>query len=259
MTRERWIDSTFLVVAGGLTLLLTTGFRETAVVIAQPVVLAFAFLYAAQSAAAFEADNPVRRPWQILSLGLLSWLLGETTEAVSLVALGRTDPFPSLADLFFTLAYPGIIVSLFLFLKVYRAADLAGEKRSLALPLAAVMAAVGVVVLSPIVRSEAPFIERLVGAAYAGLDLVALVPLLLLLRLTWRLRGGSVWKVWAGVLFGFLLTFLGDVFFAYFQTQAEADLGALSERLEFLSNVMFLLSYLVIAWGTLHQRELLRD
>jgi hypothetical protein len=258
MTRERWIDSAFFVVAAGLALLLTTASRETAVVVVQPVVLAFALVFAVQSAAAFEADNPVRRPWQILSRGLLSWLLGETTEAVYLVVLGRTDPFPSLADLFFTLAYPGLIVSLFLFLRVYRAADLAGEKRSLVLPIVAVMAIVGVVVLGPIARSGAPLVERLVGAAYAALDLVALVPLLLLLRLTWRLRGGSVWKVWAGVLFGFLLTFLGDVFFAYFQTQAEADLGALSEQLEFASNLMFLLSYLAIARGTLHQRELLR-
>src|SRR5262249_25676612 len=115
MTRERSIDSAFFVVAGGLALLLTTASRQTAVAVAQPIVLAFALAFAVQSAAAFEADNPVRRPWQILSLGLLSWLLGETTEAVYLVALGRTDPFPSLADLFFGLAYPGLIVSLFLF------------------------------------------------------------------------------------------------------------------------------------------------
>jgi hypothetical protein len=221
-------------------------------------VLAFGFVFTVQCAAGFEADNPVRRPWQLLSLGLLSWLLGEATEAFYLLVLGRADPFPSLADLFFGLAYVGLIASLFLFLKVYRAADLAGEKRSLILPLSAVMAAVGVVVLTPIARSEAPLVERLVGGGYAALDLVALVPLLLLLRLTWRLRGGSVWKVWAGVLFGFLLTFLGDVFFAYFQTRAEADLGPLSGQLEFLSNVMFLLSYLVITRGVLHQRELLR-
>ena len=64
--------------------------------------------------------------------------------------------------------------------------------------------------------------------------------------------------MWAGVLFGFLLTFLGDVFFAYFQTRAEADIGSLSEDLDFMANLMFLLSYLVIARGTLHQRELLR-
>jgi hypothetical protein len=121
-----------------------------------------------------------------------------------------------------------------------------------------ITAVVGYVVLAPIVRSEAPFVERFVSAAYAALDLVALVPLLLLLRLTWRLLGGSVWKVWAGVLFGFLLAFLGDVSFAYFLTRAEAGIGPLSDDLDFLANLMYLLSYLVIARGTLHQRELLR-
>jgi hypothetical protein len=258
MSRERWIDVVFFLVAGGLALLLTTDSRERAVVVAQPVVLAFAFAFAARSAAAFESDNPVRKPWRLLSLGLLFWLLGEATEAFYLIVLGRPDPFPSVADLFFALAYPWLIVSLFFFLRTYRAADLAGERRSPVLPVAVVMVVVGAVVLAPIARSGAPFVERLVGAAYAGLDLVALVPLLLLLRLTWRLRGGSVWKIWAGVLFGFLLTFLGDLSFAYFQTRAEADIGALAEQLEFLSNVMFLLSYLVIARGVLHQLELLR-
>jgi hypothetical protein len=100
--------------------------------------------------------------------------------------------------------------------------------------------------------------ERLVSGAYAGFDLVALAPLLLLLRRTWGLRGGSVWRVWAGILFGFLLTFVGDVLFAYFQTRAEAELGPFSGELDFLANVMFLLSYLFIARGTLYQRQLLR-
>jgi hypothetical protein len=258
MTRERLIDVVFVVAAGGLALLLATGWRERAVVVAQPLVLGLALAFSVQSAAAFEPDNPVRRPWQVLSAGLLSWFLGEATEAFYLVVLGRVDPFPSPADLFFVLAYPALIAALFLFLRTYRAASLAPESRSVTIPLVAALAVLGGVVLAPIARSDAPFVERLVGSAYAALDLVALVPLLLLLRLTWRLRGGSVWKVWAGVLFGFLLTFLGDVFFAYFQTRAEADLGALSGRLEFLANVMFLLSYIVIARGILHQRELLR-
>jgi hypothetical protein len=63
----------------------------------------------------------------------------------------------------------------------------------------------GLVVLTPIARSEARLVERLVGTAYVALDLVALALLLLLLWLTWRLRGEASGKVWAGVLFGFVL------------------------------------------------------
>jgi hypothetical protein len=258
VTRERWIDGGFLVVAAVLALVLAGPFRDLAMVVAQPVVLGAALLFAGHCATRFETDNPVRRPWQLLGLGLLSWLVGELAEALYLVATGGVDPFPSLADLFFVLAYPAIVASFLLFLRAYRAAGLSVEKDGATLPLIVITAVVGYVVLAPIVRSEAPFVERFVSAAYAALDLVALVPLLLLLRLTWRLRGGSVWKVWAGVLFGFLLAFLGDVSFAYFLTRAEAGIGPLSDDLDFLANLMYLLSYLVIARGTLHQRELLR-
>lgn len=258
MTRERWLDVLFLLGVAGLALLLAGPGRETAVVVVQPLVLGLAFLFAARSAAGFDSDNPVQRPWRLLSLGLLAWELGEVIEAVYLLVFDQGEPFPSLADVFFLLAYPALIAAFLLFLRAYSTSGLSEEEEGTAWPLIAVVAVVGFVVLRPILRAGVPLVERVVSAAYAGLDLVALVPLLLLLRLTWRLRGGSVWKVWAGVLFGFLLTFLGDVFFAYFQTRAEANLGPLAGQLDFLANLMFLLSYLVIARGTLHQRELLR-
>jgi len=259
MSREHALDLAFVVGAVAMTLLLAAPGGDKAVVLVQPVVLGLAFVFAAQCTVRFEADNPVRRPWALLSLGLLAWELGEVTEAVYLLARGGTDPFPSLADVFFVLAYPALIAAFFVFLRVYRATGWSGEQGRMTLALVPVLAGLGYLVLGPILSADAPLDARVVGAAYAGLDLVALVPLLLLLRLAWRLRGGSVWKVWAGVLFGFLLTFLGDVFFAYFHTRPQAELGALSERLDFGANLMFLLSYVAIARGTLHQRELLRD
>ena len=96
-----------------------------------------------------------------------------------------------------------------------------------------------------------PALERLVSGAYAVLDLVALVPLLLLLRLTWAFRGGRVWQVWASLLFGFLLTFAGDVLVASQLIAAAQESGADADTLDFLSSVMFTLSYLAIASGTL--------
>ncbi len=258
MTREWWLDVLFILGTGGLALLLAGSARETAVVVVQPLALGLAVVFTVQCAFRFEPDNPVRRPWQLLGLGLVAWELGEISEAVYLLGSGEVDPFPSLADAFFVLAYPALIASFALFVRAYRASGMAPEEGGGQWVLVAALSAVGFVVLRPILGADVRLVERVVSAAYAGLDLVALVPLLLLLRLTWRLRGGSVWKVWAGVLFGLLLTFLGDVFFAYFQTNAEVDLAASADQLEFLANVMFLLSYVVLARGTLHQRELLR-
>jgi hypothetical protein len=258
VTRERRADVVFLLGASGLALLLAGPGRDAAVVIAHPFVLGLALLFSVQSAAGFEPDTPVRKPWQFLSVGLFSLLLGEIVEVVYRLSFGGGEPFPSLADVPFLLAYPPLGVAFLLFLRAYRESDLSEEKRGAVWPLVAGLALVGFVVLRPIMQSPVPLGERLVSGAYAAFDLVALAPLLLLLRLTWGLRGGSVWKVWAGILFGFLLTFAGDVLFAYFQTEAEADLGPFSGQLDFLANVMFLLSYLFIARGTLYQRQLLR-
>ena len=118
-------------------------------------------------------------------------MLGELTEALYLVVTGGVDPFPSLADLFFVLAYPAIIGrSCSSSARIGRRAS-TSTKDAATLPLVVILTVVGYLVLAPIARSEARFVERLVGAAYAALDLVALAPLLLLLRLTWRLRGGA--------------------------------------------------------------------
>jgi len=84
---------------------------------------------------------------------------------------------------------------------------------------------------------------------------LVVIVLLRLLRLTWRFRGGNLWKIWAGILSGFLFTSLADILFAYSQSRAidESAAGALEVAVE----VVFLISYLAIARGTFEQRRIL--
>jgi hypothetical protein len=88
--------------------------------------------------------------------------------------------------------------------------------------------------------------------AYPVLDLVLLIPTALLTRITVALRGGAAWKIWTGLLGGFVFLCLGDVLFAYLSALGRAGLDP-------LIHAMYILSYALLARGVLYQRELLRS
>jgi hypothetical protein len=257
----RRVDGLFLAAAAAL---LVTALgpwpastANAAFAVADVLVLALACGAAMQAARRFERENPSRLPWRLVSAGLGGFWLGETLEGAYTVR-GRESPFPGPADVFFLVAYPLILIALFLFLRAYRASGLT-DLGAMAAPVTALaVAAVGLPLLIPVLRAPLPVAERLVSVAYGLFDLAALVPLLLLLRLTWRFRGGRVWPVWASLLFGFLLTFVGDVLVAYWQIVLGEHAEAAAETLDLASSAVFTMSYLAIARGALHQRALLR-
>jgi hypothetical protein len=222
--------------------------------VADVLVLPVAVFAAADAARSFERGNTARLSWGLLAAGLGLFWVGETIEAAYTLA-GRKAPFPSAGDPFFLLGYTLLVSALFLFLRAYRASGLGGDGARATVVTAALVAVFGLPVLVPMVRNAAPLAERLVGGAYVALDLIALVPLLLLLRLASRLWGGLLWQVWASLLFGFLLTFAGDVIVTFGLAVADEASAA---RLDLASSVMFTLSYLAIARGTWYQRRLLR-
>jgi hypothetical protein len=220
---------------------------------AKTLSLLVAFVFAWKSAALFELENPVRRSWMLLAMGLLAMALGQLVLALYQLVLSVRLPFPSPADAFFLLAYPILIAALVGFIRAYRDAGYAlGERYgALSLALALLFGALDYVVLVPILRASATPIERLLNAAYPTLDFVALVPIVLLIRMTQRFRGGSVWRVWAGLLAGFAFMCAGDILYGY--------LSALKQvALDPVVDAMFLLSYVAFAWGANRQYELLR-
>ena len=65
--------------------------------------------------------------------------------------------------------------------------------------------------LVPMAVGPEPPWERAVGVIYPLLDFVALVPTLIMLRITLGFLGGNVWTVWAMLLLSLIFSALGDV------------------------------------------------
>jgi hypothetical protein len=216
--------------------------------------LLLATVYAEHNTRRFETGNPARLGWRLLFWGLLSFLLAQSVLCFYQLFLGVAVPFPSVGDAFFLIGYPLLTAALFAFVRSYAAAGFpigsAGERWALGAGTIAVCALVGVPVLRPIVAAPAPALEKFLNLAYPVLDFILLIPTVLLLRITFRFRGGAVWKTWIALLGGFLLNFGGDALFAYLQALDQT-------RLFDLVDILYILAFGFLARGVLYQHEML--
>lgn len=218
--------------------------------------LATATVFAALAARRLEPGNPARLPWSLLALGIGAFLAGQLVLGVYQLVLQVPSPFPSAADVLFVGAYPLLIAALLAFVRAYREAGYPVGSRAEHIGTAALGAALLAwptwALVRPILAAPAAPLERALNAAYPLLDVVVLLPILVLLRIASRFRGGQVARVFASLLAGMLFLCAGDVLFAYFSVLGRKELDPLVDA-------TFVLSYFFLAHGTLGQYRLLTD
>jgi hypothetical protein len=192
-------------------------------------------------------------PWLTLAVGLLLYTLAELTEAAYAIGAGIDDPFPSVADLFFFLSYPLFIEAFLIFLRVYRESGfpVGAGLRPFVWIGTLLFVIVGAATLVPILDAPGPSLDTFLTAGYIVGNVVLLVPLLRLLDATFAFRGGTVWTVWAGILLGFALIWVGDILFAYFQLRGQ-------ETLDLPADVLYTFGEGAILFGVWRQDRLLR-
>jgi hypothetical protein len=215
--------------------------------------LLLAAVGASRTVRCFEGGNPARRAWQLLAIGLGCYAAGQSALAVYQFALGIETPFPSLADLFFVLAMLLLVASLGRFIGVYREVGMATIGNSARVTVGVSMVGVAVTaawLLGPVIATPGPWAEQALNLLYPLLDLALLLPCLLLLAITLRLRGGRLWTPWLLLLSGVLCLVAGDILYAY-----TTYLGQV--RLDPLLDLAYIASYAFFAWGTArHHRAL---
>jgi hypothetical protein len=214
--------------------------------------LATATVFSHRIATSLEADNPARRAWRLLGLGLLGFLVGQSSLGFYQIVLGRASPYPSAGDVAFMAGYPFLLAAFWSFVHAYRESGLpvgsAREHLILAVVAGLGFAGVAAIVLRPILVASAPPLEKFLNTAYPAFDFLILIPLLILLRITLPFRGGQVWTIWAALLGGFACMCAGDILYAYFSSLGKT-------WLESLLDALFILAYVLIARATWKQLE----
>jgi hypothetical protein len=216
--------------------------------------LGLATVYCLLSASRFEKREPARVAWTLFGISLALWWVGYVNIGLYAFVWNDSMPCPTGGDAAFLLGYGIMLAALVRFIFIYRSTGLpmgSGRQHLLLAAGATFLVAIASwVLLAPIARSEEPWVARFINVAYPLLDLLALVPTVVLLRIAFAFRPGQVWKVWAALLLSFALTAVGDAISSYLWPSPATATDP-------TTHLMYLLAYFAVALGTRSQYKLL--
>jgi len=192
--------------------------------------------------------------WLTLTAGIFCWFLGELIWFVYEVVLKISVPFPSLADAAWLIGYPLIFASLILLWRT--TGSRLSNRQILFIFIATLLAALasGYVLLGPIAAStQISSTEKFLDLAYPVGDLMIIFGALVVPFVFGR---GILSRSWSIIALGFFASAIADTLFSYltwhgiFFTAGNIFISA-------AANLLWILGYLVIAFGFYHQRWLL--
>lgn len=153
----------------------------------------------------------------LLCLGEISWVYFEF--------ITNTDPFPSVADIMYLLAYPFLLLGL---IEEIRAIG-RDEKVNMSSFVKFILYVLGSILVVMVAYfgiylaydGEAALIENLVSIAYGVADLVLVFAGAFVLRLVSEYRGGRLFRSWVTFLAGLSMFLIADILFAEYYDQYE--------------------------------------
>jgi hypothetical protein len=207
-----------------------------------------------RSAARFEPGNPARSPWRLLGAWLSLYALGQLLIAAYACRVLPEPTGATAADAAFLAGFFPLFAGEIRFIVVYRSSGFpmgsAREHLLIAACAAVALGAICYAVIAPPVQPEEPVVDRVVYLAYPVLDLAALVPTVVMMRIAFAFRPGRVWAVWACLLAGIACMTIGDTVSAFLSASSTEDAYVPWIHLAWL------LAYLFIVWGAKLQHEL---
>lgn len=209
-----------------------------------PPLLAFAVVVTAMAGLirnGVSIKNRVSIVWLGYSLGMLLWLLGESTWAVYALWYSIPIPFPSPADGFWLAGYVPLMCAMVI--QAWPFGEFFASRKMLAL-ISSVLVMAGLLLLVLVPATYASAIGNsltgvVVSLAYPLFDVALLVVALPILFLFGR---GTFWRPFLFVTVGLILAFLGDILFSW------ATLNGIYYDGSYLE-LFFHWSYLAIGYG----------
>ena len=188
----------------------------------------------------------------LLTMGIGSWFVGEVIWMWYQLIL-QTDPFPSLADLFYLVGYPLLAVSL------WREIGLAGgvwtrQRTRVVIWSTLVGAMLGFLVFFLRLTSGeagASLFEHSVAIAYAVGDVILLAASFVALLFVREYRGGRKAEFWLVLGSGFMATLVADTLFAIYTQEYEAGMLFYRNVLDALwiaGYILFAIAFVQLGW-----------
>ena len=203
----------------GIVYILTQGNQRSLYVLSNglPPLLAFAALVLAAAGLirnGVSVKNRISIVWLGYLLGVMFWLLGESTWAVFALWYSIPVPFPSIADGFWLVGYIPFLCAIVMQSWPFRE-FLSSKKMLIALSTMFLLAWLLLAALIPPTYASdvgQNLVSVAVGLAYPLLDVILLFISLPILFLYGR---GTFWRPFLFVTVGLILTFLGDILFSW--------------------------------------------
>lgn len=210
------------------------------------VAASLAFLFFTYLTILYRFSTSTGKVWLFFAIGMLSWTIGEIIYCY-LELFTDIEPFPSIADFFYLIAYIPLSIGLIFQARLIKITLSRQEKQIIAIVFTILTAIIFIIViLLPILDAfPIPENERLIfvlGALYPLGDLVLILCVLFVFA---KLRHGTINIAWALILTGFLIDTIGDILFTWMVTITREEL--LFEPFDLL----FIIGYILYINGAL--------
>jgi diguanylate cyclase len=217
------------------------------------VIAGFSAVLSLLLARSYRPGEVLRRIWLFLGIGLLLWTVGEAIWAYFELIL-QVDPYPSPADYVWLVGYIPLFAALYLRFHSLGTTPERSRLMTLIVVFGVLVALVSYLVLLPMMQEpESEPFAQFIGVMYPLGDLaVALGAMLIFLVLT----GGALSRPWMMIAAGFIIVSVADLFYTYADWQGLLLSGGETNLISSVANVLYYVSYVVIAFGVYLQARL---
>jgi hypothetical protein len=187
----------------------------------------------------------------LFAAGLSLWFLGQTSWALYRELFGIDVPYPSIADLFWLIGYPLIILGLVSYYRLFVAASSLRRMILAGLTSLVFIAVIVTFVVVPSIDLTGDMVTSIVNVLYPTLDVSMLFAALMLLMLT---KGGRISIVWYFIAVASMLNAVGDILFSY---AIAAELFGVGFLFSGLIGLLYIYAYILFGLGIYEHNAML--
>lgn len=166
----------------------------------------------------YSTNDTPHKAWTHMSAGMWIWFFAQVIFCYYKVVLNQS-PYPSLADLFFSIAYLPLLIGVVFLIKDFRSTGLPMGTRSSYIIQVVVLLGIYTLIFATLlyhflVTNDSLSLKAL-NVGYPTFDFILIGLSSVLVRISWGLRGGSLARSWLLLCAGFTLLGAADITFAY--------------------------------------------